>query len=187
MTFKRVHHQILPWAIWIQLISVHIIHNDLSLHFCASFLQVTRLARTSLSYAIQFIISGAFFTIECSADIMARQQTDGCAILAADSTTTCSHPAATAVRCRGLGTTPYCWLQYYTAGISHLLWWNYYVDERLSWRWRQCISLICWYHTLSSVLSYTRSLICCGNLRLKKKRFVLYNLGITYEFQMSSF
>ena len=132
------------------------------------------------------------FTIECSADILARQQTDGCAILAADSTTTCSHPTATAVRCRGLGTTPNCWLQYYTAGISFLLWWNYYVDERLSWRWRQCISLICWYHFLHSCVVINQKIICKESYLLlkseiKKEGFVPYNLIITSEFQMSSF
>jgi len=59
--FKRVHYQILSWAIWIHLISVHIIHNDLSSHFCASFLHITQLAWTLLSFAIQFVISGAFY------------------------------------------------------------------------------------------------------------------------------
>jgi len=47
---------------------------------------------------------------------MARQQTDGRAILAADSTTTCSDTATFVVRCRRLGPTAYCWLQYHTSG-----------------------------------------------------------------------
>ena len=59
--FTRVHHQILPLAIWIHLISVHLIHNDLSSHFCACFLQVTGLAWTSLSFDIQCVISSDFY------------------------------------------------------------------------------------------------------------------------------